>query len=113
MTAEAKDRDRARAQGNDVADNDVTMDMDEDEDGQDQDQDDLSGAKVIVIHPGSQNMRIGLANEPMPKTVPMVIARKAKQNESEEQPEPSPKRLKLEDGSFMDPEKMFGQEVGD
>lgn len=116
LTTEAKDKDRARAQGNDAADNDATMDIDEDEgndaNGQDQEEEDLSGAKVVVIHLGSRNMRIGLANEPMPKTVPMVIARKAKRNEAEEIAEPSPKRMKRDDGSPEEPERMLGPEVG-
>lgn len=73
---------------------------------------DASGMKVIVIHPGSQNLRIGLASDPLPKTVPMVIARKWNCNESEEfGGEPSPKRVKLDDVSTAGPEKMFGQEV--
>ncbi|KAI7864747.1 hypothetical protein BDF14DRAFT_1831607 [Spinellus fusiger] len=31
---------------------------------------------IIVIHPGSRNLRIGLASEAFPKTVPHVIARR-------------------------------------
>ena len=117
MTASAKDRDRALAQAkpNDPFPQDVDMDMD-DEAGLD----DMgssggqgaSGTKVVVIHPGSQNLRIGLASDALPKTVPMVIARKWRCSESEEYGEPRPKRLKLEDGSTPEPEKMFGQEVG-
>ena len=54
-------------------------------------------ARTIVIHPGSQNLRIGLASQILPKTVPMVVARKAEKAESEEDGgEPSPKRRKLE-----------------
>jgi len=34
-----------------------------------------SGSKVIVIHIGSRNLRIGLASDTFPHTVPMVIAR--------------------------------------
>ena len=34
-----------------------------------------NGAKVIVIHPGSRNLRIGFASQTFPHTVPMVIAR--------------------------------------
>jgi len=57
----------------------------------------IPGSKTIVIHPGSQNLRIGLANDPLPKTVPMVIARKAEQSESEaDAGEPKPKRRKVE-----------------
>ena len=71
---------------------------------------DYSGAKVIVIHPGSQNLRIGLASDALAKTVPMVIARKWEYNESENL-EPKPKRFKADDGSELEPEKMFGQDV--
>lgn len=70
------------------------------------------GSKVIVVHLGSQNLRIGLASDALPKTVPMVIARKAKESESEEDGvEPHPKRLKYDNGEIMEPEKMFGTEV--
>ena len=117
MTANAKDRDRALAQTrpNELPP-DVDMDMD-DEAGLDDlgggpgDQD-TSGSKVIVIHPGSQNLRIGLASDALPKTVPMVIARKWKFSESEESgAEPLPKRIKLDNGSYPEPEKLFGQDV--
>ena len=111
MITQAKDQDRARARGGD-GDLDMTMDIDE-EGGEDvSGGQGTSGAKVIVIHPGSQNLRIGFGSDAIPKTVPMVIARKAKQNESEENGgEPSPKRIKLDDGSYPEPEKMFPPEV--
>jgi actin-related protein 8 len=71
------------------------------------------GSKVIVIHVGSQNLRIGLASDALPKTVPMVIAKRSKRSESEEEgTEPKPKRLKMDDESPVEPEKMFGPEVG-
>jgi len=118
MTASAKDRDRALAQAkpNDLPPPDVEMDIDDDagldEMGGGSGDQDGSGTKVIVIHPGSQNLRIGLASDPLPKTVPMVIARKWKHNEWEDGGEPKPKRIKLDDGSTPpEPEKMFGQEV--
>ncbi|KAL5604745.1 hypothetical protein BROUX41_001910 [Berkeleyomyces rouxiae] len=41
-------------------------------------------ARMIVIHPGSQNLRIGFASDPLPKTVPMVLGNKAPHTESEE-----------------------------
>lgn len=42
----------------------------------------------------------------------MVIAKRWKFCESEEgDGQPRPKRLKLDDGSEQDPEKMFGDEV--
>jgi actin-related protein 8 len=111
-----KDKERAPAEGKETAgtDADMTMEIDDeggmDEMGANSEEQNLSGAKVIVIHPGSQNLRIGLASDALPKTVPMVIARKWKHNESENA-EPSPKRLKLDDGSLPEPEKQFGQEV--
>ncbi|KAK6353224.1 actin-like protein arp8 [Orbilia brochopaga] len=55
------------------------------------------GSKVIVIHPGSRNLRIGRASDALPKTIPNVIARQHPSSESEEDGEPRPKRLKLED----------------
>ena len=73
---------------------------------------DALGSKVIVIHPGSQNLRIGLASDALPKTVPMAIARKWEVSESEEEGgEPSPKRRKTEDGIQTEPEIMFGDEA--
>ena len=118
MAASAKDRDRALAQSkpNDLPPADVEMDIDEDAGIDDlgavSNGLDASGTKVIVIHPGSQNLRIGLASDALPKTVPMVIARKWMCNESEEDyGEPRPKRIKLDDGSAPEPEVMFGQEV--
>jgi actin-related protein 8 len=109
MTKQAKDRDRALAQGRPVGpDGDVEMDEEQDEA-----QDEMSkGTKTIVIHIGSQNLRIGLASDALPKTVPMVIAKKSQKNEAEEgDGEPKPKRVKLDDGSDPEPEKQFGEEV--
>ena len=109
MTKQAKDRDRALAQGRPIGpDGDVEMD-----DDQDEAEDEASnGSKTIVIHIGSQNMRIGLASDALPKTVPMVIAKKSALSESEEgDDEPRPKRLKLDDGTQLEPEKMFGDGV--
>ena len=111
-----REKDAMREQGNEGADMDATMDLDEEANLEDLgatgDQA-VSGSKVVVIHPGSQNLRIGLASDALPKTVPMVIARKWKQNESEEDAEPRPKRVKLDDGSYADPPKTFGDEVRD
>ncbi|CED84587.1 Actin-related protein [Phaffia rhodozyma] len=38
----------------------------------------LAGSKTIVIHPGSQTLRIGLATDYQPLQIPMVIARRRK-----------------------------------
>lgn len=64
--------------------------------------------RTIVIHPGSQNLRIGLASDILPKSVPMVIARKSDKAECEtEDGEPRPKRRKVE----PDSDKLFEDEV--
>jgi actin-related protein 8 len=115
MVAQARDKDRALAQSR-SNDAEVDMDMD-DEGGMDElggggGDAEATGSKVIVIHPGSQNLRIGLASDALSKTVPMVIARKWHCSECEENGgEPCPKRIKLDDGPAAEPEKMFGQEV--
>ena len=118
MTTHAKDRDRALAQArpNEIPPPEADMDIDDDvgvdEIGGALSGQDALGSKVVVIHPGSQNLRIGLASDALPKTVPMVIARKWKCCESEEDGgERKPKRQKLHDGSLPDPDKLFGQEV--
>ncbi|KAL8729950.1 MAG: hypothetical protein Q9166_004395 [cf. Caloplaca sp. 2 TL-2023] len=116
MATNAKDRDRALAQfrPGEAPVPDIEMDLDDDvglDDGSSLMGQDALGSKIIVIHPGSQNLRIGLASDALPKTVPMVIARRWKTNESEEDGgEPRPKRLKLDHGKSMEPEKMFGDD---
>jgi actin-related protein 8 len=118
MTTTAQDRDRALAQARpEELSGEPYMDIDDDvgidESGGMLSGQDPLGSKVIVIHPGSQNLRIGLASDALPKTMPMVIAKKWEFSESEVgDGEPKPKRLKLEDGSDVEPEKMFGDEVG-
>ena len=95
----------------------MSMDVDEDAGMDDMagasgDQDFVTGNNVIVIHPGSQNLRIGFANDALPKSVPMVIARKWKCSESEEgNGDPAPKRIKLSDDTEPPPRQMFGEEV--
>lgn len=112
MTKKAKDHDRAlamakteTAEGEGEADGDAHMEDAEETPAE------MAGSKVIVIHMGSQNLRIGLASDALPKTLPMVIARKAATNESEDHDEPKPKRFKHDDGTEMEPEKAFGSEV--
>ncbi|KAF6827294.1 hypothetical protein CPLU01_09171 [Colletotrichum plurivorum] len=43
----------------------------------------LDPSKVIVIHPGSQNLRIGFASDALPKSIPMTLATKFPQTEAE------------------------------
>lgn len=114
MAKTAKDRDRALAMGktNELGEPDTEMDGDTAIEDTEETPTEALGSKVIVMHVGSQNLRIGLASDALPKTVPMVIARKSTVSESEEEVvEPKPKRLKLDDGELMEPEKMFGPEV--
>ncbi|OAQ89385.1 chromatin remodeling complex subunit (Arp8) [Purpureocillium lilacinum] len=40
-------------------------------------------SRIIVIHPGSQNLRIGFASDALPKTIPTTLATKFPQTESE------------------------------
>ena len=110
MTKAAKDRDRALAQGRPIGpDGEVLMDEEDEEEAEDEAH---SGSKTLVIHLGSQNMRIGLASDGLPKTVPMVIAKKAVKSESEEgDGEPKPKRIKLDSGNVpVEAEKWFGED---
>ncbi|TVY67405.1 putative actin-related protein [Lachnellula suecica] len=103
MIRNAKDRDRALAR---TGDTDVPMvtnaDGDEDEDGAN---DGLDPSKIIVIHIGSQNLRIGFANDALPKTVPMAIALPAKFSESD-----ASKPLPIREDSDETPEEQFGEE---
>ena len=43
----------------------------------------MDPSRVIVIHPGSQNLRIGFASDALPRTIPMTLATKFPQTESE------------------------------
>ena len=113
MTKAARDKDRALAQGGtNGAPVDPDVDMDDDAGMEEGAGVETYGSRTIIIHPGSQNLRIGLATDALPKTVPMVIARKAPQSESEESSgEPRPKRMKMDDGSIGEPETWFGEDV--
>lgn len=51
----------------------------------------LDPSKIIIIHPGSQNLRIGFASDALPKTVTMTLATRFPQTESELH-EPLPRR---------------------
>jgi len=118
IVQEARDKDRARALGVPHAAEGLTPQAPE-ETAEDADlsfasRTDIS--KLMVIHPGSQNLRIGLGSDALPKTIPMVIARKWKESECEEDGgEPSPKRLKLDGAVPADalPEKWFGEDFAD
>jgi actin-related protein 8 len=81
LVQNAKDRDRAINTTN----GEVPLPID---DLQGEDEPEPSTAftdpsKIIVIHPGSQNLRIGFASDALPKTVPMTLAAQYPQTESE------------------------------
>lgn len=113
MTKTAKDQDRALAMAKTTDATEAEAEADGDANMEDAEETpaEAVGAKVIVIHVGSQNLRIGLASDALPKTLPMVIARKSTTNECEDREEPQPKRMKRDNGSPLEPEKMFGSEV--
>ncbi|KAK4542169.1 hypothetical protein LTR36_007016 [Oleoguttula mirabilis] len=104
----AVDMDRARAQAaqEGLPFMEPDPDLDEDEAMNDDDIDNY-GSKTIVINVGSQNMRLGLATDALPKTVPMVIAKKAATSEAEDS-EPRPKRVKLDKNAPL--EEWFGED---
>jgi actin-related protein 8 len=115
MIKAARDKDRAMAQAasNGVSADTAQAEMDEDAAEDEAAEAESFGSKTIVIHPGSRNLRIGLATDALPKTIPMVIARKASQAEDEEpNAEPRPKRVKMQDGT-VEPagESAFGEDV--
>ncbi|KAF8461901.1 hypothetical protein BDZ91DRAFT_367047 [Kalaharituber pfeilii] len=89
-----------------------------DVDQEDEKEEEALGSKVIVIHPGSQNLRIGLASDALPKSIPNVIARRSERAEFELE-SPHPKRLKVdqsgEDGEEdnEEDEDLFGKEFTD
>ena len=66
------------------------------------------GSRTIVLHVGSQNLRLGLATDALPRTIPMVVARKDIHSESEIR-EPRPKRVKTNDTTSS--EHWFGDDV--
>ena len=106
----AIDVDRARAYGGQDGAPDPEPDVDMDDDVQmDDGGGENFGAKTIIIQIGSQNLRLGLATDALPKTVPMVIARKSARTEAEDG-EPTPKKLKLDDDAPS--EEWFGEDVG-
>ncbi|KAI0128912.1 hypothetical protein BJ170DRAFT_654013 [Xylariales sp. AK1849] len=79
----AKDRDRALARNGNAEVPLALPDVDQEE-GVSAGQDGLlDPKKIIVIHPGSQNLRLGFADDALPKTIPTTLATKFPQTESE------------------------------
>lgn len=105
MIRNAKDKDRALAR---TGTSDVpifTNAAGEVEEEESSATDGFDLTKIVVVHPGSQNLRIGFASDALPKTIPMCIATEWPRPESKEY-EPLPKRQKLTDA----PEDQFGEE---
>lgn len=67
---------------------------DEERDESDEEEE-VVGSKIVVLHPGSRNLRVGLASQAFPKTFPMVVAHRS-QTPIERKLEP----LREEDAAF-------------
>ena len=105
MIKSAKDKDRALAR---TGNTDVPLATNGDGEAEDDDigaSYGLDASKIIIIHPGSQNLRIGFANDALPKSMPMTIACPWNETESEAY-EARPKRQKLDTA----PDQQFGEE---
>lgn len=102
MVQSAKNKDRALAR---TGDTEVPNPTEGDLDNDGAEDDGLDPSKIIVIHVGSQNMRIGLASDALPKTIPMCIAYEYPMTETEIY-EALPKRQKLNSS----PDQQFGDE---
>ncbi|KAI1196602.1 hypothetical protein F5X97DRAFT_304619 [Nemania serpens] len=82
LVQSAKDRDRALSR-NGHAEAPLSVADVQPEEAAVPSSDGMDPSKVIVIHPGSQNLRIGFASDALPKTIPMTVATKFPQTESE------------------------------
>jgi actin-related protein 8 len=104
MVKQAKDRDRALAKmGATDVPNPTAVEGEQEDDGAGGNG--IDATKIIVIHPGSQNLRIGLASDALPKTIPMCLALKWPITESQEY-EALPKRQKLDSTA----DQQFGED---
>jgi actin-related protein 8 len=82
LVQNAKDRDRALARSGNAEVPIIIPELQVD-DGPSPATDAMDASKVIVIHPGSQNLRIGFASDALPKTIPSTLATKFPQTEAE------------------------------
>jgi actin-related protein 8 len=82
LVQNAKDRDRAM---NTTTNGEIPLPLDDlqGDDGPAPSTAFMDPSKIIVIHPGSQNLRIGFASDALPKTIPMALATRFSQTESE------------------------------
>ncbi|KAI3400920.1 hypothetical protein diail_1127 [Diaporthe ilicicola] len=105
----AKDRDRERALN---PKGEVPLGLQEEDDYEAQAEDGSVPGKnasdpsrIIIIHPGSQNLRIGFASDALPKTIPMTLATRFPQTEAE-QHEALPRRQ----FEAKTPDEQYGEE---
>ncbi len=100
LVQNAKDRDRAL---NNNTNGEIPLPLDLDDAPEPAPS--LDPTKIIVIHPGSQNLRIGFASDALPKSLPMALATKFSHTE-EESNEALPRR-KFEGRT---PDEQYGEE---
>ncbi|PHH62576.1 hypothetical protein CDD81_6891 [Ophiocordyceps australis] len=65
----------------------------------------IDPSRIIVIHPGSQNLRIGFASDALPKTIPMTLATRFPETESDSQ-DALPRRQ----SDFKTVDQQYGEE---
>lgn len=83
LVQNARDRDRLLSK---PANGEVPLpvpDLAGDEDGAATPAGTIDPSRIIVIHPGSQNLRIGFASDALPRTIPNTLATEFAQTESE------------------------------
>lgn len=84
LVQSARDRDRALSK---PANGELPLPLPDlgtaEEDGAATPSDGLDPSRVIVVHPGSQNLRIGFASDALPKTIPTTLATRFPQTEAE------------------------------
>jgi actin-related protein 8 len=83
LVQNAKDRDRALARNGHAEVPLPNPEPEQEDGGASATEGLLDPKKIIVIHPGSQNLRIGFADDALPKTIPTTLATKFPQTETE------------------------------
>ncbi|KAK9253562.1 hypothetical protein V1507DRAFT_458275 [Lipomyces tetrasporus] len=83
---------------------------DVDVDDKEEQEEEAYGSKVIVIHPGSHNLRIGLASDTYPRTIPNVIAYKMSPTEIERANNTGPLFKPATDPDFLQVKKQISQD---
>lgn len=84
LVQNARDRDRLLSKpANGELPLPIPADLAADEDGAATPSAVIDPARIIVVHPGSQNLRVGFASDALPKTIPATLATKYSQTEAE------------------------------